>query len=57
MVKEVTTDKRQEKNKRQDQDYNKGYRPRSSQLPPKRGKSNSEGPVQQESGSRKGKKK
>lgn len=57
MAKKVTTDKKQNRDKRQNEKFHEGYRPRGSQIPPTPGKTKSQPPAKKESGSQKGKKK
>ena len=59
MAKKVTTDKRQNRDKRQNEelDGSRGYRPRGSQIPPTRDKTKSQPPAKKESGGQKEKKK
>ena len=57
MRNKVKTDKRQSRDKRQNEQFDKGYRPRRSQIPPTRGKPNNPPPEKKGSGSQKGKKK
>ena len=57
MAKKVTTDKRQGRNKKQNEKLDKGYRPRGSQISPRRGKPQNPPPEKKGGGNQKGKKK